>query len=353
MGYDIGEDNGYENGYTDGYEDATAEAGGYGDFVDGFYYGDGEEFNEEFTATGEGINQIILAVEGNIELIEFYVNVYSEGLYDDLATQLEDYHLNSGVYTFAIPQQYIKASNEKGYIDFSMYGHSDSGTTIEVYSKCVDEVSFNNGFDSGKEAQYNEFWDGVQDKGNRTNYQYAFLRWGNETIKPKYPIIVDDIGCIFRNCEKLKQLPVVKPLGDGFTNMLQSFQNCFELETIPFVLETSPTAASVSMQQTFAYSPKIKTISCLKVNGNEVWKWTFDDCFALENLTIQGTIATSGVDLRDSTKLTHKSLMSVINALKDYSGTSTTCSITFGATNLAKLTAAEKKIATDKGWSLA
>jgi hypothetical protein len=44
--------------------------------------------------------------------------------------------------------------------------------------------------------------------------------------------------------------------------------------------------------------------------------------------------------------------MSIIYALKDYSGTSTSKTVTLGTTNLNKLTEAEKAIATQKGWSL-
>jgi hypothetical protein len=45
--------------------------------------------------------------------------------------------------------------------------------------------------------------------------------------------------------------------------------------------------------------------------------------------------------------------MNVINILKDYSGSGTTYTLTLGSTNLAKLTDAEKAIATEKGWTLA
>ena len=50
-----------------------------------------------------------------------------------------------------------------------------------------------------------------------------------------------------------------------------------------------------------------------------------------------------------SNKLTHNSLMSIINNLAEVSTTKT---LTLGSTNLNKLTADEKAIATNKGWTL-
>ena len=48
--------------------------------------------------------------------------------------------------------------------------------------------------------------------------------------------------------------------------------------------------------------------------------------------------------------LTHDSIMVVINGLQTVT---TTQRLALGSKNLAKLTEAEKKIATDKGWTLA
>jgi hypothetical protein len=73
----------------------------------------------------------------------------------------------------------------------------------------------------------------------------------------------------------------------------------------------------------------------------------------LENVTFEGTIGQNGLNFSWSINLSHDSLMSIINCLKDYSGTGTTKTVTLGATNLAKLTTAEKAVATQKGWTLA
>lgn len=79
----------------------------------------------------------------------------------------------------------------------------------------------------------------------------------------------------------------------------------------------------------------------------------FNYCSSLKNITFAGTIKLSGITLSTSTLLTVDSIMSAINALYDYSSSSSTYTITFGSTNLAKLTDEQKAVATAKGWTLA
>ena len=75
----------------------------------------------------------------------------------------------------------------------------------------------------------------------------------------------------------------------------------------------------------------------------------FYGCFALKTITGNPNFKVS-FSLSNSTQLTHDSLMVVINGLQTVTEAQT---LTLGETNLAKLTDAEKQIATDKGWTLA
>ena len=100
--------------------------------------------------------------------------------------------------------------------------------------------------------------------------------------------------------------------------------------------------------QTFAGCDALRTVRKLTVGENTEFNQTFTGCTALENLTMGGTIGQNGFDVSPC-PLTVESLLSIINALKDgVSG----LTVTLGAENLAKLTEAEKAIATDKGWTL-
>ena len=72
-------------------------------------------------------------------------------------------------------------------------------------------------------------------------------------------------------------------------------------------------------------------------------------CFALTDVTGNPNFKTS-FNLSECKNLTHDSLMVFINGLQTVTSKQ---KLTLGSTNLAKLTEADKKIATDKGWTLA
>lgn len=75
---------------------------------------------------------------------------------------------------------------------------------------------------------------------------------------------------------------------------------------------------------------------------------TFTTCRNLQNVRFSGTINVD-IFMNGCPKLAVDSLLSLLNALAD-GVTDKTCKI--GSTNLAKLTDAQKAIATDKGWTL-
>ena len=105
------------------------------------------------------------------------------------------------------------------------------------------------------------------------------------------------------------------------------------------------------MNYAFGGAANLKTIRSLDITNVTSYTSTFYACYALENITFVGTVK---VDLSFlySEKLTHESLMSIINALYDFSSdtSGTAHTLKLGTKNLAKLTQAEKDIITNKGW---
>lgn len=251
----------------------------------------------------------------------------------------------------------------------------------------IDDVflkGFDAGVDEGKQAQYDLFWDKFQKNGTRTDYQYAFANWvsSEEIFKPKYDIKpVGGAQRMFHGFQTSVSLPdVCEECGivmdfSKVTSFEYFMYNYCAISRIGIVDCSSVT----NLNRAFLMASSLKTIDKLIVHEGIT---SYTDCFAnaikLQNITIEGTIAGTGFSVSSHSELTHDSLFGkiatqeqrdagknillfngeyyyggIIIALKDYSGTTTTKTVTLGATNLAKLTDAEKAIATQKGWSLA
>ncbi|MBE6152703.1 MAG: BspA family leucine-rich repeat surface protein [Firmicutes bacterium] len=220
---------------------------------------------------------------------------------------------------------------------------------------------------------------------NATNFYYMFADCDNLITIPQFDTSnVKDMSYMFYNCYALESIPLLNtsnvtkmdymfyscrslleiPQFDtsNVTNMSYMLYGCDNLITIP-LLNTSKVTA---MTYVFYSCDKLKTIPQLDLSSATSINYILTNCPALENfggfLNLGAAYLTSRaenytaykLDLSKSTKLTHDSLMNVINGLYDIATLG--CKIqqlTIGATNLAKLTAEEIAIATSKGWSVA
>lgn len=258
---------------------------------------------------------------------------------------------------------------EAGKTDGYDQGHSDGHA--EGYSDGYAKGE-SDGFESGKteghEAGYTEgrkdendaFWDGITDKGERTDYGSGFLYWGAEYIRPNRKIIPTTVTAgqqTFNHCRKLKKLEAAyfdfsqKPRGTKNSDALYYFvYDCIALEEV----EDIGLQADFSYEFTFANCVSLHTIAKIRSDENTRFNATFISCRALKHLTVEGVIGQNGFNVAWSTELTHESLMSIINALKDYSNdtSGTEWIVYIGSLNLAKLTTAEREIAEKKGWNL-
>ncbi len=208
------------------------------------------------------------------------------------------------------------------------------------------------GIEIGKQNQSDLFWESFQNGGNATEYSYAFYstRFNDETFKPKYNIVTTNAQYMFRNS-------AITDIGQRL------IENGVTLDT----------SQATSLDYAFYYAkgkiPTISTINCstllatfcgntfhtiekliLKSDGSQNFTSTFNDAGELQNIAFEGVIGKS-INFGSSIKLTHDSLINIINTLKDYSGTGTTPTLTLGTTNIAKLTTEEIAIATQKGWT--
>ena len=225
---------------------------------------------------------------------------------------------------------------------------------MALLSETVDDGKYERGVEDGRQIEHGRFWDAFQGNGKRMDYTYAFAHggWTKDNFAPKYTIRPTLANTMFyKNADANFSLPeALQSCGvqldfSKTTNM----QYCFNLSALTEIGVVDVRNAS-NFSQAFSDTANLKKIEKLIDNSSQTFSNVFRNASALEEIKIEGVIGQNGFNVNTSPYLTHDSLMSIINALQ--SGVaSRTC--TLGVTNLAKLTDAEKVIATQKGWTLA
>lgn len=170
---------------------------------------------------------------------------------------------------------------------------------------------------------------------------------------------VTSMSGLFSGCRKLLTIPQLNTNNVVF--MAVMFQGCTSLVSIP-ELNTENVTHMNAMFQTctnLLSVPKLKANSIVRIS------WIFERCSNLTNVggfenLGQAYLTTSAanysdykLDLSASNKVTHESLINVINNLYDIKTKG--CNqqqLVLGSTNIAKLTSEEIAIATNKGWAV-
>ncbi len=155
------------------------------------------------------------------------------------------------------------------------------------------------GVETGKQTEYDRFWDLFQQNGEKVNWQNAFNNqlWTDEIYNPKYPIVSTSGNSIFANTS---------------------------ITDTKVTVDLSAASNATSM----CSWGKIKTFRKLIVHEGLTFSNAFYNAQWLEELTVEGIVGQS-IDLHWSTKLSKASIESVINALSD---TATGKTVTFSKT---------------------
>lgn len=205
-------------------------------------------------------------------------------------------------------------------------------------------------FDAGGKCAYSSAtsFEGIikyEDTSNVTDMSYMFANCKNITSIPLLDTHnVTNISEMFNSCLRLKTIPLLDT--SKVTNMHSMFDSCSSLTTIP-LLDTS----NVTDMETMFYScRKLTTIPALNVSNVTNMRDIFGYCSNLEEVHMININANLKISV--STKFTREALVEIIGNLKPQTS-GTTKTLTMGSTNLEKLTDADKKVATDKGWTLA
>ena len=170
---------------------------------------------------------------------------------------------------------------------------------------------YDEGFEAGKQAEYNRFWDNYQINGTRVNYQYGAFGgtgWNDETYKPKYPITAKYAYNMYMGCQ------VTEILGIDFSTVVELngvFRECSALIRVGVVDGSTASNATAC----FSGAIRLQTIDEFIVNPSMTFLNTFANCKALANIVIGGTI---GNDISfNASPLSKDSIISIITHLSD------------------------------------
>lgn len=182
-------------------------------------------------------------------------------------------------------------------------------------------------FNAGVKSEYDRFWDNYQENGNRTNYVRAFANshWSTELFKPKYDIYPINAETIFYTNNSIADPEsILNALGlkldfSRCTNFVQFLSYCAVKR-----LGTVDTRSATTLRLAFYSAQKLETIEklILAEDGSQTIEnsTSFTGMIKLQEIRIEGLFGQS-VSFSSSTLLSLESLKSIINALKDYSGT--------------------------------
>jgi hypothetical protein len=191
------------------------------------------------------------------------------------------------------------------------------------------EEAYNEGFEAGKKAEYDTFWDIIQQGGKRDQYANAFSRWGGEYIRPKYKVVPKhDQGAqqMFSGCPNLKKIEKAyfdmsqKAQGpNNNSGYYYMFASCVKLEEIEDIgLQAAPIVATAANVYASAFSNcyVLRTIEKIRSDENTQYPSAFASCRGLQNVTFEGVIG-QNIDFKDSSRLSKASIENIIGCLSD------------------------------------
>ena len=164
----------------------------------------------------------------------------------------------------------------------------------------------------------------------------------------------DNLEYCFYNCTALTSISFPEGFGRTAVNIGGCFYGCTALTSLTLPDGFGQNATMLVARRIVGCFYNCNALESLHLPSGFGQNATnlgncFTNCTALTTITGNPNFKVS-LSMSTCSKLTHDSIMVVINGLQTVT---TTQKLTLGSTNLAKLTEADKKIATDKGWTLA
>ena len=223
-----------------------------------------------------------------------------------------------------------------------------------MFSSCTSltEIPY---FDTSKVYSFNSTWANCDkltsfpqlDTSNGTNFESAWIGCSSLTEFPALNLSNGtDFSGAWSLCSSLTSFPMLD-LSAG-TDFSYAWNECRGLTEFPALDLSKGTNFSNAWNNCYA----LTTIGKLDLSAGTDFYSAWGVCRALTTLGGFGAIKES-IGLEYS-PLTVESIMNVINQAADLNSLGITGkTMTFGSTNLAKLTDEQKSVATSKGWTLA
>ena len=213
-----------------------------------------------------------------------------------------------------------------------------------------------NVYDAGYSDLDLKFWEMFTANGAREIYNRAFNESdfsGYTFAKPVVPTKqIPQIFYNYRGKEYPKNIDLSK-IDTSYSASSSYLAGFFQYGSNITIVPDMGLPALNGLDSTYANMRSLVTIEKIRVHENTVFKGTFVSTPNLENVTFEGVIG-QNISFSGSPKLSHDSMIRIMALnLKNLIGTGETRTLTLGSTNLAKLTDAEKAMATQWGWTLA
>ena len=159
---------------------------------------------------------------------------------------------------------------------------------------------------------------------------------------------VTNMDRMFSSCHSLTSLDLSNFDTSAVTNMGSMFSSCHSLTSLD--LSNFDTSAVTTMDGMFSSCHSLASLDLSNFDTSAVKNMNgmFNGCTNLTNFA--SCVFRKSIDFSTCAKLSHDSLMSIINNLAEVTNAQ---KLTLGTTNKTKLTINEIAIATEKGWTVA
>jgi surface protein len=298
------------------------------------YYGNsepwyGNDYNVEYVSSDESVATID---KENMIVVSTGV----EGTTEITARNKETQEVISEPFSFSVSETDNYPNVVKIRITGTPSSYNDvitingTGTTISklTYNRAFDTYTY----DAGKTITSIKF---------HKNYLKEIVKLNTSNIT--------SMNQMFISCENLTSLDLSDFDTSNVTNMYMMFRYCENLISLEG-LNNWDISNVTDMSNMFQYCNSLTSLDLSNWDISNVTNKAgmFNDCPSLIDFKAPKNI-NDYMDISASTKLTHESLMSIINNLATITLRIT---LTLGPTNLAKLTDEEIAIATQKGWTV-